>query len=209
MQTVTIIDYGYGNIHSIAKAFEEVKHIHNATVKLSHHVEDIAKATHIVLPGVGAFADCMNGLDHLPEMKEALMHAVEKDQKPFLGVCVGMQLMAKKGFEHGEKNGLGWLDASVVAIPRQGELKIPHMGWNNLVIKKDHPIFKNIKNGADVYFVHSYFMDAKETDIIYAQVDYGIDIPAVVIKDNKIGMQFHPEKSQQVGLQLLENFLTL
>jgi imidazole glycerol-phosphate synthase subunit HisH len=209
MRNVAIIDYGYGNIHSIAKALEKVKHTHRANVKLSHQVDDIKTATHIVLPGVGAFADCMKGLEHLPEVKEALIQAVEVEKKPFLGICVGMQLMAKKGFEHGEKAGLGWIDASVVAIPKEDRLKIPHMGWNNLKIKQPHPIFAGIKDGSDVYFVHSYFMQTKTPEVVYAEVDYGIPVPAVVVKDNKIGMQFHPEKSQQVGLQLLENFLAL
>lgn len=209
MKKLTIIDYGYGNIHSIAKAFEEVKSIHNATITLSHHVDDIKAATHIVLPGVGAFADCMKGLEQLPAVKDALIHAVQQEKKPFLGVCVGMQLMANKGFEHGEKEGLGWLDASVVAIQKQKDLKIPHMGWNNLNIKREHPIFSGIKNKTDVYFVHSYFMQPEEDNIVYAEVEYGASIPAVVIKENKIGMQFHPEKSQHVGLKLLANFIAL
>lgn len=208
MRHVVIIDYGYGNLHSIAKAFESVKVTHGATVTLSCQVDAIKQATHIVLPGVGAFGDCMAGLNRFPEMKAALEEAVQKDCKPFLGICVGMQLMASEGLEHGKTEGLGWIDASVVPIPPGGRLKIPHMGWNTLHITHTHPVLKGWKEQGDVYFVHSYYMDCtKEPDVVYAEVEYGIPIPAVVIKDNKIGMQFHPEKSQQVGLRLLENFI--
>lgn len=207
MPQVAIINYGYGNLHSIAKAFEKVRHMHHATVTLSDQVADIKKASHIVLPGVGAFADCMKGLNSFPELKAAVCEAVLEDKKPFLGICVGMQLMAKSGFEHGQTEGLGWMDASVVPIPRHASLKIPHMGWNNLHIKRTHPMLEGVAEGEDVYFVHSYFMDTAESETVCATVEYGVSIPALVIKENMIGMQFHPEKSQRVGLHLLTNFL--
>lgn len=209
MKQVVIIDYGYGNLHSIAKAFEHVKGASQATITLSCEVSAIRRATHVVLPGVGAFADCMAGLNRFPDTKMALIEAVQKQGKPFLGVCVGMQLMADEGLEHGRTQGFGWIDASVIPIPRHNPLKIPHMGWNMLHVKRSHPVLRGLTSGEDVYFVHSYYMDCTKTpDVVCAEVEYGVPIPAVVVKDNKIGMQFHPEKSQQVGLRLLENFIS-
>ena len=211
MPSLVIIDYGYGNVHSIVKACEAVMP-HGGQVLLTADVDAINQASHILLPGVGSFADCMQGINALPEVKHALYHAVDNDNKPFLGICVGMQLMASLGLEHGTTKGLGWFDATVEKIPQTEGLVIPHMGWNNLIIEQayaDHPIFKGLAQEEHVYFVHSYYMHCKDNAYVAASVDYGRRLPAVVIDRNRIGMQFHPEKSQQVGLTMLKNFLCI
>ncbi len=209
MSNIVIIDYGYGNLHSVTKAVEAVMP-KNSNLKLSNNPGDIVKADHIILPGVGAFADCMDGLDKIKDLKSSLNEAVLTRKKNFLGICVGMQLLATDGYEHGKRAGLGFIEGSVIAIPsKDNDLKIPHMGWNNLQIIKDHPIFAGIENNSDVYFVHSYFMKCKDKKVIAGVVNYGEELQAIIIKDNIIGMQFHPEKSQKIGLKLLANFLTL
>ncbi|MAS86961.1 MAG: imidazole glycerol phosphate synthase subunit HisH [Micavibrio sp.] len=212
MTKVVCVDYGYGNIHSMAKACQLVAKKLGFQVAVSKNATDIEAASHVILPGVGAFADCMNGLNALPELKSAIIDAATQDKKPFLGVCVGMQMMAKQGFEHGVCDGLGWIDAQVVKLePENASYKIPHMGWNNLSVKANHAIFDSLSDQDDVYFVHSYCMKVADADTQYiaAMSNHGGEFPAVVIKDNLIGMQFHPEKSQKVGLTLLENFLRL
>lgn len=211
MKQVTIIDYGSGNLHSIAKAFEhEAKALGQIIIKVSNEAEDIRNASHIVLPGVGAFADCISGLKAAPGVLEALEKAVLKDKKPFLGVCVGMQMLAEEGLENGTHKGLGWIKGRVVPIiASKPEIKVPHMGWNNLVINKPHPILDGIKSGDHAYFVHSYWMDCVSDDCVIAKVDYGTELTAIIANDNIVATQFHPEKSQHVGLKLINNFLKM
>jgi len=205
---VIIIDYGSGNLHSTLKSFERVGD--GAEIFLSGKAADLKSATHIVLPGVGAFGDCKNGLDSLPGMIEEMKEQVIFNKKPFIGICVGMQLLAKKGFEHGEHDGLGWIEGNVKAItPDDKSLKIPHMGWNELIVKKEHPFFKGIKSGSHAYFVHSYQLECKNNDDILAVADYGGQITAAIAKDNIMGTQFHPEKSQETGFELIKNFLEM
>jgi len=209
--TVAIIDYGSGNLRSAAKAFERA--IDEAGLGLDVVVTGAAGAlkgaSHIVLPGVGAFADCKQGLSALSGMEDALTEQVTGAGKPFLGICVGMQLMADIGREHFDTPGFGWIPGEVVALtPSDPALKIPHMGWNNLHFEApDHPLFDGIDEGAHVYFVHSYGLKAENPDDILATVDYGGPVAAVVGRGNRVGTQFHPEKSQAVGLKLITNFL--
>ena len=209
--TVAIIDYGSGNLRSAAKAFERAvaEAGLDLRVTVTDKAEDVAKASHIVLPGVGAFADCRRGLDALQGMVEALDEQVIRAAKPFLGICVGMQLMADIGREHSDTPGLGWIAGEVVALsPSDESLKIPHMGWNNLNLETPlHPFFEGIGANAHVYFVHSYGFDPADEDHVMASVDYGGPTTAVVGRDNMVGTQFHPEKSQAVGLRLITNFL--
>lgn len=205
---VVIIDYGSGNLRSAAKAFEKISSKDNIIV--SDKPSELKTATHIVLPGVGAFHDCMNGVKKISGMVEELNEQVKIKNKPFLGICVGMQLLAKKGFEHGEHTGLGWLDAVVRKIePKDKTLKVPHMGWNNLSIKKDSKLFNGIKNQEHAYFVHSYFMECNNKNDVVAETEYGENITAAVQKENIFGVQFHPEKSQELGLKLISNFISL
>ncbi len=208
--SVAIIDYGSGNLRSAAKAFERAAG--DAGLKMAVNITsrpgDLAAAGHIVLPGVGAFADCRAGLDKLPGMTEALERAVLDDGKPFLGICVGMQLMATTGFERGTHEGLGWIKGRVVPLnPDDGSLKIPHMGWNELEISRPHPFFEGVEAAAHVYFVHSYHFRAAAQDHVLATAEYGGPVTAVIGRDNMLGTQFHPEKSQGTGLRLITNFL--
>ena len=209
--TVAIIDYGSGNLRSAAKAFERA--IAEAGLGLdvivTGNAEDLSGATHIVLPGVGAFADCRRGLSALDGMEDALTAQVIDAGKPFLGICVGMQLMADIGREHVDTPGFGWIPGEVVALtPADNSLKIPHMGWNELNIETPpHPVFEVLGDGSHVYFVHSYGLVPLVPSQILASVDYGGPLVAVVGRDNLLGTQFHPEKSQAVGLRLITNFL--
>lgn len=208
---VAIVDYGSGNLRSAAKAFERAvgEAGLDAEVKVTAHPSDILRADRVVLPGVGAFADCRRGLDAVPGMVEALGRAVLEQGRPFLGICVGMQLLADVGREHGDHAGLGWVPGEVTRIaPADRALKIPHMGWNELVVSRpDHPLLAGIGDGAHAYFVHSYgFVCAEGADVL-ARVDYGGPITAIVGRGNIVGTQFHPEKSQAVGLRLIGNFL--
>lgn len=219
--TITIIDYGSGNLRSAQKSFEHVcaREGLDYDVVVSDRAEDVLKAERIVLPGQGAFGDCMNGLKAVPGMIEALEEAVLKKGRPFLGICVGMQLLATRGLEHGEHDGLGWVEGDVVPMqPADKALKIPHMGWNSLVFQKGkEPHFvlrsaeKSETSSEDYYFVHSFMFESKEAgekeSKILAYADYGGLIPAAVGSDNFIGVQFHPEKSQEKGLQLITNFM--
>ena len=204
--SVAIIDYGSGNLRSVAKAFERM----SASVKVTSNTDDLRNASHIVLPGVGAFADCMAGLKSLPGMLEALHESVLEKGKMFLGICVGMQMLFEKGHEHGLHDGLGWLKGEVVALsPSDHSLKIPHMGWNDLHISNAHPLFKNIRSGDHAYFVHSYHAVCGDNGNLLASVDYGQKVAAVVGNRNIMGVQFHPEKSQETGLTLIKNFLDI
>jgi len=209
--SVAIIDYGSGNLRSAAKSFERgVKDDGlSLDVVVTADPDRVRAASHIVLPGVGAFADCRAGLMALDGMVDALNEAVIKDGKPFMGICVGMQLMAAKGYEHGEHAGLGWIKGAVQALePADKSLKIPHMGWNELDIRAvDHPLFDGMENGQHVYFVHGYHLVCENNAEILACADYGGPVTAAVGRDNMIGLQFHPEKSQHTGLKIIGNFL--
>jgi glutamine amidotransferase len=209
--TVVIVDYGSGNLRSAAKAFERAlaEAGTGGDVVVSGDPEAVAAADRVVLPGVGAFADCRRGLEALPGMMEALTRAVFERGRPFLGICVGMQLMASRGREHGEHPGLGWVDGEVAQIEAGASgLKIPHMGWNELTLRAPgHPLLQGIASGAHAYFVHSYGFRPADAAVILATVEYGGDIVAVLGRDNLVGTQFHPEKSQVTGLQLIANFL--
>ena len=210
MKTV-IIDYGSGNLRSAEKS--TLRAAADANLKMDVCItsspKEVAKADRIILPGVGAFADCMDGLNQLDGMREALEQVVLNDAKPFLGICVGMQLLADAGLEHGRKEGLGWVSGTVNEIDVNAEpsLKVPHMGWNDLIINSDHPVLNNISTGDHAYFVHSYHVNVTDPANILAHVDYAGKITAMIGRDNIVGTQFHPEKSQNVGLKLLENFL--
>ena len=210
---VAIIDYGSGNLHSAAKAFERAAREEGSrlAVKVTSKPEDLRQAERIVLPGVGAFADCRQGLVDIPGMIEALEEAVKARGKPFLGICVGLQLMAMRGLEHGLTPGLGWIEGEVRAIaPGDPSLKIPHMGWNTLDIARKHALFEGIPTGEaglNAYFVHSYHLVPTGAETLVATTDYGGPITAFVAKDNMAGSQFHPEKSQKLGLALIANFL--
>ncbi len=209
--TVTIIDYGSGNLRSAAKAFERAiaESGLDLNVSVTADAAALTSASHIVLPGVGAFADCKQGLAALPGMEDALTEQVIGAGKPFLGICVGMQLMADQGREHLDTPGFGWVPGEVVAMtPSDKALKIPHMGWNNLNFSSPlHPVFEGIPESAHVYFVHSFGFGPTDPAHVLATVDYGGPVAAAVGRDNLIGTQFHPEKSQAVGLRLITNFL--
>jgi glutamine amidotransferase len=210
---VAIIDYGSGNLHSAAKAFERAAREQGLelAIKVTARPEDVADADRIVLPGVGAFADCKRGLEDVPGMIEALEAAVQQDGKPFLGICVGLQLMAERGLEHGVTPGLGWIKGEVRAIaPADPKLKIPHMGWNTLLVGPAHALLEGVPTGdggLHAYFVHSYHLVPDEAGDLVASTDYGGPITAFIARDNMAGTQFHPEKSQKLGLALIANFL--
>ncbi len=213
MQTVAIIDYGSGNLHSAAKAFERASRESgaNALIEVTSNPEDVAAADRIVLPGVGAFADCKRGLEAVPGMRETLETAVRRQGRPFLGICVGMQLMATRGLEFEVTEGLGWIPGEVRAIePKDKTLKIPHMGWNTLDVIRPHALLDGIPtgpNGLHAYFVHSFHLAAADRASVVAETDYGGPVTAIVARDNMAGTQFHPEKSQTLGLKLIANFL--
>jgi glutamine amidotransferase len=209
MSTV-IIDYGSGNLHSAHKAFERAARDNKikAEVVVSSRVDDVARADRIVLPGVGAFKDCRNGLYAIDGMREALQERVIAKGTPFLGICVGMQLMATRGLEHNVTQGLGWIAGDVVRIePSDPNLKIPHMGWNTLDVVSSHPVLNGIDPKLHAYFVHSYHLLCALPEDVIATADYGGTVTAVAGYENLIGTQFHPEKSQQLGLHLIANFL--
>jgi imidazole glycerol-phosphate synthase subunit HisH len=208
MSTVALIDYGSGNLASAAKALARAANGKSDIVTTAD--PDVVKdAERIVLPGVGAFADCMRGLSRVPGMIEVLREKVLKEGAPFLGICVGMQLLATVGVEFGRHAGLGWIAGEVVKItPSDPALKIPHMGWNELKIEQSHPVLAGIESGAHAYFVHSFQLKPALPEDLLATTDYGGPLTAVVGNENIVGTQFHPEKSQETGLKLLENFLS-
>lgn len=209
--TTVIVDYGSGNLRSAAKAFERGarESDRGGPVLVTSSPDDVANAERVVLPGVGAFGDCHRGLKAVDGMVAALQHAVIHKSRPFLGICVGMQLLATTGREHGEHEGLGWIPGEVVRItPDDPGLKIPHMGWNELAIANGtHPVLYGLPTGGHAYFVHSYAFQTREPGHVLATVGYGGTITAVIGRDNLVGTQFHPEKSQGVGLALIRNFL--
>jgi glutamine amidotransferase len=211
--TVAIVDYGSGNLHSAQKAFERAAREsgHEQPILLTRDPETVRRADRIVLPGVGAFADCRRGLDAVAGMVEALEEAVRRNGRPFLGICVGMQLMAARGREKEVTDGLGWIAGEVDRItPSDASLKIPHMGWNTLNPHTAHPLLAGIPVGPDglhAYFVHSYHVKVADRADLVAEADYGGPVTAIVGRDSCVGTQFHPEKSQRLGLRLIANFL--
>jgi imidazole glycerol-phosphate synthase subunit HisH len=211
--SVAIVDYGSGNLHSAAKAFERAaRDIDSATaIKVTNDPREVARADRVVLPGVGAFADCRRGLDEIDGMVEALNESVLQRGRPFFGICVGMQLMAERGREYQVTPGLGWIAGEVDrVVPADKTLKIPHMGWNTLDMLQPHALLDEIPLGPDglhAYFVHSYELKPSRRSDLIAQADYGGPLTAIVGRDNMVGTQFHPEKSQRLGLALIANFL--
>lgn len=210
---VAIIDYGSGNLRSATKAFERAAREEGiaAEILLTDRAEIVAEADRIVLPGVGAYADCRAGLDAVPGMVEALRETVERKARPFLGICVGMQLMSSRGLEKTVTEGLGWIEGDVVEMtPSDPSLKIPQIGWNTLTLTRPHPLFEGIPTGPQglhAYFVHSYHLAAARPQDVIATTDYGGPMTAFVGRDTMAGAQFHPEKSQTLGLKLIANFL--
>ncbi len=207
---LAIVDYGSGNLRSAAKAFERSARETglNAEINVTGDVDAIAAADRVVLPGVGAFRDCLDGLTAIEGMAEAIRHAAEVRQVPFFGICVGMQLMASIGREHGDTEGFGWIPGAVEPLaPSDKALKIPHMGWNALQSAAEHPLLAGVPAGAHVYFVHSFALQAEKAEHVLATTDYGGAVTAMVGRDNIVGTQFHPEKSQAAGLALIANFL--
>jgi glutamine amidotransferase len=210
---VVIVDYGSGNLRSALKAFERAAREAgvSATITLSADADHVANADRVVLPGVGAYADCRAGLDAINGMNAALRHAVEDKARPFLGICVGMQLMSSRGLEKTVTKGFDWIPGDVVEIkPSNPALKIPQIGWNTLDVKTAHPLFDGIPTGPDglhAYFVHSYQLSAKDPADVIVMTNYGGPVTAAVARGNKAGTQFHPEKSQTLGLALIANFL--
>jgi glutamine amidotransferase len=210
MKTVALIDYGSGNLRSAEKALARVstEAVTGHEIVVTADPAQVEAAERIVLPGVGAFADCMRGVSSIPGMIDVLEDKVLKRGTPFLGICVGMQLLAEVGREHGDHEGLGWIPGEVVRIsPSDANLKIPHMGWNALSLNAAHPMTHEM-NASDVYFVHSYCIRPSNRAHVLATTDYGGEITAIVGRDNIIGTQFHPEKSQAIGLAFLQRFLT-
>ena len=211
--TVAIVDYGSGNLHSARKAFERAARDtgDSRQVKVTSRPEDVLAADHIVLPGVGAFADCRRGLDGVPGMTDALIEAVRGRGRPFLGICVGAQLMAARGLEHEVTAGLGWIEGDVAPVePADPALKVPHMGWNTLDVRRHHPLIAGVRTGPGglhAYFVHSYQLYPADAGDIVAIADYGGPVTAIIGRGNVAGTQFHPEKSQALGLSLIANFL--
>jgi imidazole glycerol-phosphate synthase subunit HisH len=211
--SVAIIDYGSGNLHSAAKAFERAAREEGLgeSIVVTHDPEKVARADRVVLPGVGAFADCRRGLDAVDGMVEALNESVRERGRPFLGICVGMQLMAERGREYEVTQGLGWIPGDVERIvPTDADLKIPHMGWNTLDARRPHPVLDGIAlgpQGLHAYFVHSFQLKPTVRSDLIAEADYGGPVTAVVGRGTMVGTQFHPEKSQRLGLRLLANFM--
>jgi glutamine amidotransferase len=210
--TVAIVDYGSGNLHSAAKAFERAAREsgHDQPIVVTNDPDTVRAADRVVLPGVGAFADCRRGLDAVSGMVDALNETVRQKGRPFLGICVGMQLMAERGREYEVVEGLGWIPGEVDRItPDDADLKIPHMGWNTLNARRQHPVLDGIPlgpGGLHGYFVHSYHLNTGK-DCLVADADYGGAVTAIVARDTTVGTQFHPEKSQRLGLALIANFL--
>ena len=210
---IAIIDYGSGNLKSATKAFEraareaEIK----AEISLTSQADDVRQADRIVLPGVGAYADCRAGLDQVTGMVEVLQERVRDGGVPFLGICVGMQLMATRGLEKSITPGLDWIEGDVVEMsPTDAQLKVPQIGWNTLQVQRPHPLLDGIATGPEgyhAYFVHSYHLQATQPSDVVATTDYGMAVTSIVAKDNMAGTQFHPEKSQTLGLALIANFL--
>ena len=207
---ITIVDYGLGNIVSAKQSFTKIIKNNNFKydIVISKNPADIKNSTHIVLPGQGAFKSCITGLKNIPGMVEALEESVIKNKTPFLGICVGMQLLADIGYENGEHQGLGWIKGSVKKLEVK-KLKLPHMGWNNVKIVNNSLNMSFNQENKDFYFVHSYYFDCFDKQNIIGETEYGLNFPSIVGKENIYGVQFHPEKSSDQGLQLIKDFLLL
>lgn len=207
MSLTVLVDYDSGNLHSAQKAFERMAgEVGGGEVIVSRHPEDVARADRIVLPGDGAFPACRRALGDIGGLAEAIVEAVEVRGRPFLGICVGMQMMAERGLEYAETPGFGWIGGNVVRIDAPG-LKVPHMGWNDLVVTGAHPVLEGITTGDHAYFVHSYHLAVTRAGERLAHADYGGPVTAIVGRGTMVGTQFHPEKSQATGLRLIANFL--
>ena len=212
---VLIIDYGSGNIKSVYNSVKRTLHNFNkfSKVKVSRNLSEVRKADRIILPGVGSFDQCMSRIRKIKDLVETLKYQVISKQKPFLGICVGMQILAYHGYENKKTKGLSWINGDVKPlknfIDHSENLKIPHMGWNTLSIYKNNKLLDNITDSDQFYFVHSYFFDIRHKDYIICNTNYGIDIPAIVNQDNIFGFQFHPEKSGRSGLKILYNWFKL
>lgn len=209
MSLTVLVDYDSGNLHSAAKAFQRMADETGAgQVLVSSRPEDVARADRIVLPGDGAFPACRAALDRFEGLYEAIDEAVTRHARPFLGICIGMQMLATRGLEYRDTAGFGWIGGEVVRItPADTRLKVPHMGWNDLVIDRPHPVLAGIETGQHAYFVHSYHFRVADPAHRLAHCDYGGPLTAIVGRDNIVGTQFHPEKSQATGLRLIANFL--
>ncbi len=209
--TIAIIDCGAGNLHSVRKAFAHVTEPMGLNVEVTTSPESLAKASHIVLPGVGTYADCMQGLLKHDGLREALEERVLKQHVPLFGICVGMQMLFERGLEFGTTEGLGWFKGEVKKLtPNDSSLRIPHMGWNTLKLHNPaHPLFSGIEQGAHTYFVHSYHAQGVAPAEVLATVDYGGDVVACIGRGNIVATQFHPEKSQRIGLRMIENFVRM
>ncbi len=207
MKQITIVDYGSGNVLSAQKSFIKIAKDNNinSIVLISNNLDDIKKSSHLVLPGQGAFETCMNGVRNKPGLIEELNNFAIIDKKPFLGICVGMQMLASQSEENGIHKGLGWIPGNIKRLPANN-LKMPHMGWNSV-----HPAKENnlLKNSNDYYFVHSYYFDCKNKENILAETQYGMNFTSIIGKENIYGVQFHPEKSSSQGLNLIKNFMNL
>ena len=208
MKKITIVDYGSGNVLSAQKSFIKIAKDNNIEVDvlISKKLNDVKNSTHIVLPGQGAFSTCMNGLKKTDGLIDELSEFALIKKKPFLGICVGMQMLAKKSEENGDHKGLGWIDGQIKLLP-EDNLKLPHMGWN-LVIPTNSKYNNLISTKNDYYFVHSYYFDCADKDSILAETKYGTNFASIVGKENIYGVQFHPEKSSSQGLNLLKNFVS-
>ena len=207
-KNITIIDYGSGNILSAQQSFARIIEINNldANVKISGNPEEIKTSSHVVLPGQGAFETCIKGLKNIPGMLEELNNYVIKEKKPFFGICVGMQLFADNSMENGNHKGLGWISGTIKKLPSE-QLKMPHMGWNTIQVLNRNS--KITPRETDYYFVHSYYFDCQYKENVLAETNYGINFPSIVNKENIYGLQFHPEKSSDQGLDIIKSFLKL
>jgi glutamine amidotransferase len=206
---ITIVDYSSGNISSVINYFKEAcKNKHK--INISSDLKTISRSDKIVLPGQGSFKSCIEALNNIKDLNEILKQFVFDKKKPLLGICVGMQMFADIGFEETETKGLGWISGKVSKINNQnGKFKLPHIGWNEIIITKDSNIFKNIENKSHMYFVHSYEFIPKEKNVISSTTDYSTNIVCSVEKENIFGTQFHPEKSDKLGLKFIENFISI
>ena len=207
-KTITIVDYGSGNLLSAQQSFIKVVKLIgvDAEIKISNKPECLKHSSHVVLPGQGAFKTCMDGIKKIPGMEEGLNEVVKVKQRPFLGICVGMQLLAEKSQENGNHQGLGWIRGTIKKLPND-DIKLPHMGWNEVKTVNKNSQIKPEEN--DYYFVHSYYFDCTNSEDVVAETKYGINFPSIVNKENVYGFQFHPEKSSDQGLNIIKNFISL